>query len=274
MATHFFLASRFLHRQRGFGPHYMMLLAMAASLLLVAICAVWFVRAVRTEDFGTAALLLWLAGLAGTYAFAARRDQALVMRMPAGLALFVAVGGVTVPVSVWSQSRWLVAAVVAVQSAASILAGSRVSAWLRERILPRYPRDKIPWLLAQDRHLVKDLVRFAAVAIFAWFVIAIPPILVALVLPAVPVSMPRWMAVGLAFAATACYLVTRSRLRLLRIPPGLWVFVACAAGLALFRSQLGGPDDGSIQDIAYHAYFPALAAAFAEIVVIGLRASA
>lgn len=166
------------------------------------------------------------------------------------------------------------AAVVAVQSAASILAGGRLSAWLRERILPRYPGGRIPWPLAQDRHLVKDLARFAAVAIFAWFIIAVPPVLIALALPGVPVSMPRWIAVGLSFAATACYLGARSRFRLLRIPLGLWVFVACAAGLALFRSQLGGPDDGSIQDIAYHAYFPALAAAFAEIVLIGLRASA
>ena len=83
-----------------------------------------------------------------------------------------------------------------------------------------------------------------------------------------------WGALLWSFAATAFYLIKycKSRVRFFKVPLGLWVFVLVAVMLRLFQQQLVGPmEAGSIELIAYTAYWPAVAAMFVEFVVVGAR---
>ena len=87
-----------------------------------------------------------------------------------------------------------------------------------------------------------------------------------------PLEWIPWAAQAWALAVLVWYLYKQrpSRMRLLKVPLGLWVFVGATVLLKLLQSRLAGPlEAGSIGAVAYAAYAPLVAAFFAEIVVVG-----
>ena len=170
------------------------------------------------------------------------------------------------PLSWWSQAKIAVAAEAAVLAVGAKYLGRLWSARLKARIAAG-----APWYLDQSINIVNDLFLWPAVSIVAWFLVGVLPLMLVFVLPAEWIP---WAAMVWGFAATAWYLFKfrKSRLRFLKMPIGLWVFVVTAVVLKLFQQQIVGRlEAGSIGLIAYLAYWPVVAGLFTETVIVGTR---
>jgi hypothetical protein len=241
-------------------------------LILIGILLVnWFL----TITSGVSALegfVLWLLALGTAYWLT--REQALVLRLPTGLLLFVVTSAGAAPISWWSGSKIVVGTVAALCVVVCGYLGDRWSRSLQQRVLPRHATTAVPFYLDQSINLVDDLARWLVAAMFAAFVVIVVPLVFMLALPP---ETARWVGIAWGFGATAFYLFKfrNPRVRILKLPLGLWVFAAAAVLLQVFRAELAGPiadeGEGSVWVIAYSAYWPVCAATFVEIVLLGTR---
>lgn len=250
--------------QRGFVGAGVMDLAFLFILVLIGIGVWQWLSTLVSGDFMLAWFMVWLMATAAAWWWT--REQPLVLRIPAGFLLFFGLGAVLAPLSWWSGSKIAVAAEAAVLAVGAKYLGRLWFARLKQKI-----ETGAPWYLDQSINLINDLALWAGVSIVAWFAVGVLPLLLVLF---VPVEWIPWWAVVWAFAATAWYLIKfrKSRVRFLKIPLGLWVFVVTAVVLKLFQQQIAGPlEAGSIELIAYAAYWPVVVALFVEIVITGTR---
>jgi hypothetical protein len=256
---------RAVHRpQRGFVGAGLMDLAFLFILILVGIGVWQWLSTIVSGEFALAWFMVWLMATAAAWWWT--REQPLMLRTPAGFLLFLCIGLVLAPLSWWSQAKIAVAAEAAVLAVGAKYLGRLWSARLQARITVG-----ATWYVDQSINLINDLAFWAAVSIAAWFLVGVPSLLLVFVLP---VDWIPWVAMVWGFAATAWYLFKyrKSRLRFLKLPIGLWVFVVTAVVLKLFQQQIVGPlEAGSIGLIAYAAYWPVVCAGFVEIVAIGTR---
>lgn len=248
--------------QRGFVHSRVMDLVFLFVLILLGIGAWKLVENLIGGEFSLAFFLFWLMSAAAAWWWT--RAQPLVLRVPVGFLLYLVLAAALVPLAWWSQSRLAVAAEALV---AAVLA-RYVGAWLMRLVEPK-ARVAPPWYLDQRFNLIENLARWVFVAGLAWFVVGVLPLLLVFLLP---VEWITWAALAWAFAALAwyCYRQRPSRVRLLKVPLGLWVFVVAVVLLKLLQPQLMGPlEAGSIGEIGYLVYLPTVAALFAEVVLVG-----
>ncbi|HEX7964678.1 MAG TPA: hypothetical protein VF651_03070 [Gammaproteobacteria bacterium] len=248
--------------QRGFVRSSVMDLAF---LFLLIVCGILAWKALDTLLSGEFALSFFMAWLiASAIAWWWTRQQPLLLRVPVGFLLYLGLSSVLLPLAWWSQSRLAVAA----EAAVAVVLASYVGAWLTRLIEPKV-RVAPPWYLDQRINLIADLARWVFVAGIAWFVVGVLPLLLVFLLP---VEWITWAALAWACVTLAWYLYKSrpGRMRVLKVPLGLWVFVAAAVLLKLLQPQLIGPlEAGSIAEIGYLVYASLVAALFAEIVVLG-----
>jgi hypothetical protein len=253
-----------MSRQRGFVRSSVMDLLFLFVLILLGIGAWKWLSTIVSGDFALAFFLVWLMATATAWWWT--REQRLVLRIPAGSLVFICGALLLVPLSWWSGSKLAVTAEAAVLTVGARYLGALWSGKIALRL-----QSGKPWFLDQSVNLIDDLARWMATAAVAWFVVGVLPMLLVFVLP---VDWIVWGALLWALACTAwyCYKFRPSRVRYLKIPLGLWAFVAVAAVLQVLQKQILGPiEAGSIGLIAYVAYAPAVCALFAEIAVVGVR---
>ena len=248
--------------QRGFVHSRVLDLVFLFVVILLGIGLWQWLSTIVSGDFMLAWFMVWLMATAAAWWWC--REQTLVLRVPAGFLAFIGLELVMLPLSWWSGSKLAAAAEAVVLAVGVKYLGALWAARLKPRI-----EAGAPWYLDQSINLRDDLFRWLGVCIVAWFAVGVLPLMLVFVLP---VEWVPWGALAWAFAATAFYLFKyrRSRVRLLKVPLGLWVFVVTAVVLKLFQQQLAGPmEAGSFEQIAYVAYWPAVAAMLVEFVVIG-----
>lgn len=253
-------------RQRGFVHSRIMDLVFLFVLILIGIGAWNWLSTLVNGDFTLAFFMLWLMA-AGT-AWWWSREHKRVLRIPAGLVVFLVLGAVLLPLSWWSGSKLVVAVEAAVLAALVHYFGGKWSQRLATRLAPG---SASPWWLDQSVNLVDDLARCVAYSALAFFLVVVPSMLLIFFMPLEEV---HWGALALSFAATAWYLikVRKTRGLFLRVPLGLWAFVPAAALLKILQPQLAGPlEVGSFELITYAAYWPVVAALFVELVLVGTR---
>ncbi len=238
-----------------------------AFLLLLLLAGIGLWGALKTTviegDFVLAFFMIWLT--ATTIAGWWTRNQPLVLRVPAGLLVFLGLCLILLPLSWWSGAKIVVGLEAAVTAVAAIAVGRL---WTK-RLVVQLSEATPPWYLDPSINLVNDLLRWAFACIVAWFLVAILPLMLVFVLP---VEWVPWAAMLWGFGLTAYYLVKvrPSRVQLFDIPLGLWVMGAVALILMVFEKQIAGPlEPGSIGVIAYGAYAPVVAGLFVEIAVLG-----
>lgn len=237
--------------QCGFVRSSVLDLTFLLILLLLAIGLWQWLSTILSSDFMLAWFMVSLmaAGAAGWWT----RSQTLVLG----------------PLSWWSGSKLAVVAEAAVLAVGAKYLGALWS----ERLKLKLAAAPAPWYLDQSINLVADLIRWLLVCIVTWFAAGVLPLMLVLVF-VLPVEWVPWVALLWAFTATAFYLFKyrHSRVRFFKIPLGLWAFMLAAAILRLFQQRLvGSMEAGSIELIAYAAYWPAVIAMFVEFVVIGTR---
>jgi len=249
--------------QRGFVHSRLLDLAFLFVLILLGIGAWQWLSTVVAGDFMLAWFMVWL--MATAIAWWWTREQILVLRLPIGFLLYLVLGLLLVPLSWWSGSKLVAASEAVVLTVGARYFGALGSAKLKTRI----EQGNAPWWLDQSIDLIADLARWIAVCIVAWFTVSLLPMVFVFVLP---LEWIAWAAMvwGFGLAAWYLYKVRKSRVRLFKVPLGLWVFVLTAVVLQLFQKQLVGlMEAGSIEQIAYAAWWPVLAGMFIEIVVWG-----
>jgi hypothetical protein len=248
--------------QRGFVRSGILDLAFLFILILIGIGVWQWLSTIVSGDFMLAWFMVWLMATAAAWWWT--REQPLVLRIPAGFLLFLALAVLFAPLSWWSGSKIAVAAEAVVLAVAAKYFGRLWSARFKERVAVG-----APWYLDQSINLINDLFLWVGVSIVAWFAVGVLPLLLVLFMP---VDWIPWGAMVWGFAATAWYLFKyrKSRVRLLKLPIGLWAFAVTAVVLKLFQQQIAGAmEAGSIELIAYAAYWPVALALFVEIVVLG-----
>ena len=255
-----------LSKQRGFVGAGLMDLAFLFVLILIGIGLWYWLSSIVTGDYTLAVTLIWLMAAGATWWFA--RDHRLFLRLPVGVWVFLLSGAVLAPLSAWSGSKLA----VTVAALVSVLGTKYLGAWWSARIEPKVmPGIPMPWYLDQSIDLIADLLRWLLACAVAWFLVGITPLLLVFVLP--PVAVP-WAALVWGFAATVWYvfIYRKSRKKFLQLPLGLYAFAVTAVLLQVFQKGLVGVlEPGSFEQIAYVAYWPVVAAAFVEIVVVGTR---
>ena len=250
--------------QRGFVHSRLMDLIFLFVLILLGIGAWNLLATLVTADFALAFFLTWL--MAAATAWWWTHEQALVLRIPAGFLLFLCAGSVLFPLSWWSVSKLAVVAEAAVLAVGARYLGALWSERLAVRI-----KQTPSWYLDQSINLIDDLARWVGISAVAWFVVGVLPLLLVVMLP---LDWVPWGALVWAFACMAWYVFKfrPSRVRMLKIPLGLWVLVAAAVVLRVFQQQIVGPmEAGSIGLIAYVAYQPVVIALFVEILAVGTK---
>ena len=250
--------------QRGFVHSRLLDLAFLFLLILVGIGVWQWLATLVSGDFMLAWFMVWLMAAAAAWWWT--REQLRVLRLPAGFLVFLGLGLLAVPLSRWSGSKLVTLAEAAVLAVGAKHLGRRWEARLKPRLEPA-----APWYLDQSIDLIADLGRWFLASVVTWFAVGVVPLVLAFVLPLDSVP---WGALAWAFGATAWYLYDfrKARVRLLKLPVGLWAFIATAVILQLFQQQLAGSmDPGSIGLVAYTACWPAVAAVFVEAVVIGTK---
>ena len=208
--------------------------------------------------------MVWLMAAAAAWWWT--RGEPLVLRIPAGFLAFIGLGAVLLPLSWWSGSKLVMTAEAAVLAAGVKYLGALWTARLKPRL-----SAGVPWYLDQSVNLIDDLFRWLGVSILAWFAVGVLPLLLVLF---VPVDWVPWGALAWSLVAMAWYLlkIRKSQVLLLKIPLGLWAFALTALILKVFQQQIVGPmEAGSIELIAYMAYWPVVVAMFVEIVMLGTR---
>ncbi len=248
--------------QRGFVHSRVMDLVFLFVLILAGLVLVKVFETLISGDYTVAFFVIWLLASAAAWWWC--HEQRLLLRVPTGLWIFFVAGSVFIPLSWWTQSR-LVAGV----EAAVAVTLARYLGWRCSRLIAAKMAEGTPWYLDQGIDLIADLGRWVFACIIAWFAVGVLPLLLVVILP---VEWIPWGAMAWGFAATAWYLFKfrTSRLRLLKLPIGLWVFAVTAVVLKLFQQQIAGPmEAGSIELIAYSAYWPVVSALFIEITIIG-----
>jgi hypothetical protein len=251
--------------QRGFVRSSVLDLAFLLMLLLLGIGLWQWLSTIVSGDYALSWFMVWLMA-AGT-AWWWTRSQTLVLRIPAGFLLFLAAGFVLGPLSWWSGSKLVVAAEAAVLAVGAKYLGVPWSGRLQQRLAA----GPAPWYLDQSINLIEDLFRWLGICIVTWFAVGVLPLVFVLFLP---LAWIPWAALLFGFALTAWYLYKfrKSRVRFLKVPLGLWVFVLTVVVLKLSQKQLMGPmEEGSIELIAYTACWPVVVAGFVEIVVLGTK---
>lgn len=234
-------------------------------LMIVLALGIWTgISNLISGDFALTFFIGWLIAAAGAGWLS--RHQVRVLRIPAGLLVFLGLAALLLPLSLWSASKLAVGAEAAVAVVGAWYVGERGSRQLAPRV-----SSGVPWYLNQSINGLEDLFRWIGACVVAWFAVGVLPLLFVFVmlLPWVP-----WAAMAWAFVLLAWYLykMRGSRLRILKVPLGLWVFAAVAVVLQLFQKEIMGPmEQGSIGLIAYAAYAPVAGALFVEIVLIGTR---
>jgi len=250
--------------QRGFVHSRVMDLVFLFVLILLGI-GVWdWLSAIVSGDFGLAFFLVWL--MAAALGWWWTHEQALVLRIPAGTLVFLGGALLLAPLSWWSGSKLVVATAAAVLAFSARYFGALWSA----RIARTLETGK-PWYLDQSIDLTGDLARWVGFSVLAWFLAVVPPMLLVVF---IPVEWVPWGALAWSFAATAFYLYKyrTGSPRLLKLPLGLYGFVAAVVLLRIFQRQIVGPlEAGSFQEIGYMAYWPAVSALFIEFVLVGTR---
>lgn len=250
------------YAQRGFVHSRVMDLVFLFVLILLGIGAWQWLSTIVSGDFMLAWSMVWLMATAAAWWWT--REQPVVLRIPAGFLLFLALAVLFAPLSWWSSSKIAVASEAAVLAMGVKYLGRLWSARLKARI-----ETVAPWYLDQSINLINDLFLWVGVSLVAWFVVGVLPLLLVVILP---VEWIPWGAMIWGFAATAWYLFKfrKNRLQFLKLPLGLWVFAVTAVVLKLFQQQIAGPmEAGSIELIAYSAYWPVVSALFIEITIIG-----
>jgi hypothetical protein len=248
-------------RQRGFVRSSVMDLAFLFILILIGLALWQFFSTVVSGDFPLVFFMVWLVVTALAWWWS--RNQPLLLRVPVGFLVYLAAVAVLLPLSWWPGSRLILALEAAV---AGTLPGY-LGGWCARLLQPRLAAP--PWYLDQRINLMEDLGRWLFVSTIAWFAVGLLPLLLVFVLP---LEWIPWAAQAWALAVLVWYLYKQrpSRMRLLKVPLGLWVFVGATVLLKLLQSRLAGPlEAGSIGAVAYAAYAPLVAAFFAEIVVVG-----
>ena len=251
-------------RQSGFVHSRLLDLAFLFVLILIGLGVWQWLSTLVSGDFMLAWFMVWLMATAAAWWWT--REQLKVLRLPAGFLVYLALGLVLLPLSWWSGSKLGTAAEAAVLAVGARYLGLRWAAHLRPRLEPAPP-----WYLDQSIDLIADLGRWLLASVATWFAVGVVPLVLAFVLPLDSVP---WGALAWAFGATAWYLYDfrKARVRLLKLPLGLWVFIAAAVILQLFQQQLMGPmEPGSIGLVAYTACWPVVAAVFVEVVVLGTK---
>jgi len=257
--------------QRGFVHSRLLDLVFLFVLILLGIGLWQWLSTLITGDFMLAWFLVWLVATAIAWWWT--REQVLVFRLPTGFLLYLALGLVIGPLSWWSGSKLVVIAESAVLAVGARYLGALGSARLKKRL-----ETSIPWYLDQSIDLIADLARWIGICILAWFAVGVLPLLLVAIMN--PEFVP-WAALVWSFVAVSFYIYKYrpARWKLFNIPLGLYAFVMTSIILLLFQKQIPGPmEPGSFEQIAYVAYWPAVAAMFVEFVVIGtpklLRSSA
>ncbi|HEX4299270.1 MAG TPA: hypothetical protein VH327_00210 [Gammaproteobacteria bacterium] len=237
-------------------------------LMILLAWAVWAgISNLISGDFALTLFMAWLIALASAGWLS--RDQLRVLRIPAGLLVFLIMAAVLLPLSLWSSSKLAVGAEAAVAAVSAWYLGERWSKALAPRVAAG-----VPWYLDQSINLVEDLFRWIGACVVAWVLVGLLPLLFVLVMP---LQWVPWVAMGwgLGLLVWYCYKFRPSRVRFLKIPLGLWVFAVAALVLQLFEKQImGSMEEGSIGLIAYAAYAPGACALFVEIIVRGTRKAA
>ncbi len=250
--------------QRGFVRAPLLDLAFLFALILLA-WGLWsWLSSIVTGEFMLAWFLVWLMATAAAWWWS--RSQPLVLRLPAGFLLFMGACALFMPLSWWSGHKLVLAAEAVVAAVGARYIGGIWSQHIEARL-----KDRRPWYLDQSINLVNDFCYWMAACMVAWFAVAVLPLLSVFILPFawVPWAALLW---GFVLSAWFFYKYHPSRTRILKIPLGLWVFVASAGALQLFQKQFIGPlETGSIQQIAYTAFWPVVAGIFMEVVMLGTR---
>ena len=251
-----------LTRQQGFVHSRVMDLVFLFVLILIGI-GVWnWLSTIVSGDFTLAFFMVWL--MASAVGWWWTREQPLVLRIPAGTLLFLLGALVLAPLSWWSADK-----IVLTAEAAVLAVGARYFGTLWSQRIAVRLKAGVPWYLDQSINLINDLARWVATSALAWFVVGVVPLLFVLVLP---VEWIAWAALVWSFACMNwyCYKFRPSRVRVLKVPLGLWAFVFAAVVLQVFQKQILGPmEAGSIGQIAYAVYAPLGCALFFEMVVLG-----
>lgn len=250
--------------QRGFVHSRVLDPVFLLVLILIGLGLWQWLSTIVSGDFMLAWFMVWLMATAAAWWWT--RGQPLVLRIPAGFLAFIGLSAVLLPLSWWSGSKLAAAAEAVVLAVGAKYLGVLWAARLKPRLAAG-----VPWYLDQSIDLIDDLFRWLGACIVAWFAVGVLPLMLVFVLP---VEWVPWGALAWAFAATAFYLFKyrRSRVRFLKVPLGLWVFVLAAVILRLFQQQLVGPmEAGSIELIAYTACWPVVMAMFVEFVVVGTQ---
>jgi len=237
------------------------------ALILLGIGLWNWLSTIVSGDFALAFFMVWLMATGTGWWWT--REQPLVLRIPAGSLLFLLGALVLVPLSWWSTSK-----IVLTVEAAVLAVGARYwGALWSQRIAARLGVST-PGYLDQSINLINDLARWVGLSILAWFLAVVPPMLLVFF---IPVEWVPWGALVWSFAATAFYFYRfrKGSLRFLKVPLGLYAFVVTEVLLLTFERQLVGPmEAGSFQQIGYLAYWPAVAALFVEIIMIGTNKQA
>lgn len=252
--------------QSGFVHSRVLDLVFLFVLILLGLGAFWWLSNIFSGDFPLAFFMIWLMAAAAGWWFS--HEQRLVLRVPVGFLVFLGLGLVLAPLSAWSGSK----IAVAVAAGLTAFPAKFIGAWWSQRLEPKVmPGVPTPWYLDQSISLFDDLFRWIGLCILAWFLAVVPPMLLIMF---IPVEWVPWGALVWSFAATAFYLYKyrMSRLRFLKVPLGLYIFVITAVLLLVFEKRLAGTlEAGSFEQIAYVAYWPAVAMLFVELVLVGTR---
>ncbi|HLW74912.1 MAG TPA: hypothetical protein VKT74_07585 [Gammaproteobacteria bacterium] len=255
-----------LAKQRGFVHSRVLDLLFLFVLILMGLGAFWWLSNIFSGDFPLAFFMIWLMAAAAGWWFS--HEQRLLLRVPVGFLVFLGIGAVLAPLSEWSGSKIAVAVAAGLTAFPAKFIGNWWSQRLEPNVMPGIPT---PWYLDQSINLFDDLFRWIGLSILAWFAVGVLPLILVMF---IPVERVPWGALVWSFAATAFYLYKyrKSRLRFLKVPLGLYVFVLTAVLLLVFQKQIAGTlEAGSFEQIAYVAYWPAVTALFVEIVMIGTR---
>jgi hypothetical protein len=254
-------------RQHGFTISLGYILG-ALIMLAVAGRFAWWVA--TEENFTELAAVLWAIGFVLAYLFTL--DDLLVVRMPAGFAVFALLGLAGLPLSWMGESRVVLIALIAAQLAFSCHAGRVISARLRARMHSRYPVGGEPAWLRQKGDAVADFGRWAVLAAGAFVFCAVAPLLFLLLVSLFVDLSPqqvKWAVALWGLAAVTVFGHQARAARWLAMPVCAWIYLAITASL-LAVDAVAGPlakDTGAAA--AYIAVPGALIAAFVEVFVLG-----
>ena len=253
--------------QHGFtlSPGYIL-----GVLVVLAIAGrfAWWVS--TEENFTELAAILWVIGFVLAYWITAA--DLYVARMPAGFAVFAALGLLAVPLSWLSGSRVALIALMGAQLAFSVQAGRVISARLRAGVLARYPEGGEPAWLRQKGDVVADFGRWALLAFGAFVFCAVAPLIILLLVSLVVDLTPqqvKWAVALWGLAGVSAFGHQAGAARWLGMPACAWIYLAVTAAL-LAVDAVAGPlakDTGAAA--AYVAVPGALVAAFVEVFVLG-----